>query len=123
VDLYSSEGRPQPSHFWFGATFATLSFDGQTTTADVHFLPAGRVTGRVRTIWCPDRGSGRPERPCAGHRGHLSFEARGSSSSDPGSGAFAFGQLPVGPYALVASSPFYAVQVSSHGRRRSTRET
>ena len=115
--LLNGEGAAFNPLTW-GFAKTTLSFDGQTAVADIHFLREGTIAGTVIN------GQGVP----IGARvrltgvgpltnGDVGFIVRGERDSDPALGTFEFPkQALVGNFGLQAASPFFPTVISLSGQ-------
>ncbi len=115
--LLNGEGAQFNPLAW-GFTETALTFDGQTAVADIQFLPAGTISGKVLN------GQGVP----IGARVRLTgigpalngaptIVLRGERNSDPALGTFEFPrQALVGDWGLQSASPFFPVVLSTSGR-------
>jgi hypothetical protein len=108
LEQYASGFSPEPPTGRFGFSQGRLTFDGETATADIRYLPEGTVDGLVLN----DRGVpiGADVTLFGLTRGKSGSPTLGQIAlvtSDPGTGAFSFPRLPVGSYMVEASSPFY----------------
>lgn len=101
----------------FGATRTDLISDGQTAVADIHYFPTGIVSGTVKNhLGVPIGADVALLGLKQGLTGGLDFGVRSSARSDPATGAFSFTGLPVGPYTVSASSPFYTAPATLSGQ-------
>jgi hypothetical protein len=100
----------------FGGTQAELTFDGQTEVADIHFLPEGEISGRVLNhLGVPIAADVTLSALTQTDRGALTVGVIGLMRSDAATGEFRFTGVEIGPYSVVAQSPFYPRSVKVGG--------
>jgi hypothetical protein len=118
ISALSSTAEPAPVQAsGFGVAQTTLAFDGQTATADIHFLPTGQVSGIVRNhLGVPFGASVTLIGLKVGATGAVSQDVRTNVQSDPATGQFSFSGLPVGAFTVYADSPSYPTRVSVQGQ-------
>lgn len=103
----------------FGFTRVVVRADGDVAQADIQFLPTGVVDGRVlNDQGVPIGARVRLTGLGLNERGEPATRILGDRDSDAASGVFRFSNLPQGPWAVQAASPFYPTVLLTNGVTR-----